>query len=286
MSWKSILAPLSGTDRDLSALTVAAELARRFDAFADVLFVEADPAEAAPMLGEGISGMVVEQVMRSAEKEMSNRKAQAEKSFKTKLSESGLAQGDAPVEGGAMSFRTLTGREDRLVAEIGRLRDVVLVPNQAASRNDIQAAMTMESALMSSGRPVIVSPPKPGKAGRRIAIAWNGGVEAAHAVNSALPVLRLADSVVVLSAATQKTNPQVQSGLVDYLGWHGVDARNEIIEPGDRAVGEALLEAAGDHDSDMLVMGGYGHSRMREMIFGGVTRYALTNAEIAVLITH
>ncbi|MFP3345195.1 hypothetical protein R0J87_22205, partial [Halomonas sp. SIMBA_159] len=85
-----------GTQRDDAALNLAAELARKFDAFADTLFVEADPADAAPMLGEGISGMVVEQVMRSAEKEMASRRARAEEAFGRSLSATGMARGDAP----------------------------------------------------------------------------------------------------------------------------------------------------------------------------------------------
>jgi nucleotide-binding universal stress UspA family protein len=133
---------------------------------------------------------------------------------------------------------------------------------------------------------VIVAPAKAKPVGKSLAVAWNGGVESAHAVYAALPLLQKADRVTVLTAPTQKTDPDVQSGLVDYLGWHGVNAKAEVVEPGERAVGEALLEAANDQSCDLLIMGGYGHSRMRELIFGGVTRYALSHAEIAVLITH
>jgi len=283
-----ILAPLSGMESDRSSLKTAIALAERHGAHIDAVFVKADPLEAAPMIGEAGSGLVVEQVMRAAEKEIETRAGNARATFDEIVGSSGLALREEPGETGtpSIAFRLATGREDTVVAELGRLSDLVVLPNQAKATSDIQAAVTLEGALMASARPVLVSSTSGGPAGARIAIAWNGGVEAAHSVFAALPFLALADDVAVVSATTAKSRANNAEALVRYLGWHGVRASAHQIEPGDQPVGGAILDVAGQFNADLLVMGGYGHSRMRELIFGGVTRYALSHATIAVLMTH
>jgi len=275
-------------EADASSLTTAIALAKRFDAHIRVLHAKSDPTDSAPLIGEGMSGIVMEQVMRASQSEIDKRESAAKIRFNEALQSSGLQETTTPlgVVGGTMSFREIEGREDQLFAEIGRLCDLIVLPSQEVGDGSVQAAVTMEAALMSSGRPVLVSSPSGGDVGRHVAVAWNGGREAAHAVQAAMPMLVQADQVHILTVGTEKTDVTRADGLVDYLAWHGITAELSKLEPHKGSTGEALMSAAGERDCDVIVMGGYGHSRMRELIFGGVTRYALNHAPIAVLMAH
>ncbi len=288
MTLKVILSPLSGTDADTSALATAIELGKRFDAHVRVLHAKSDPTDSAPLIGEGMSGIVMEQVMRASQSEIDKRESAAKIKFNDALKTSGLQEAATPVDssGASMSFREIEGREDQLVSEFGRLCDIIVLPNQEVGDGSVQAAVTMEAALMSSGRPVLVSSPDGGDVGANVAVAWNGGREAAHAVEAALPILAQADQVHILTVGTEKTDVTRADGLVDYLAWHGIDAKLSKLEPQRGSTGVALMAAADELKCDLIVMGGYGHSRMRELIFGGVTRYALNHAPIAVLMAH
>jgi nucleotide-binding universal stress UspA family protein len=133
---------------------------------------------------------------------------------------------------------------------------------------------------------VLVAPPKaPAKLGGTVAIAWNGSAQAARAVEGALPFLAGA-KVTVLTAAEKDEFVAAPAELSAYLAWHGVSASTATVEADSDAAGEALLAEAGKLGADLLVMGGYGHSRVREVILGGVTYHVLGNAEIPVLMAH
>jgi nucleotide-binding universal stress UspA family protein len=101
-----------------------------------------------------------------------------------------------------------------------------------------------------------------------------------------LPFLRAADHVMVLTAETSATEAAAGRRIAEYLTWQGVNPALTLLQPGSKSVGEAVVEKAVELKADLLVMGGYGHSRMREMILGGVTRYVLNHAGLPVLMTH
>jgi nucleotide-binding universal stress UspA family protein len=142
-----------------------------------------------------------------------------------------------------------------------------------------------------SGRPVLIVPHTPRKkfALKRVLVAWNGRREATRAVFDALPILKKADAVEVMWL-----NPQygVQMGdlpaadLCAALARHGVKCEESAAISPKSSVGETLLFEATKYDWDVLVMGCYGHSRLREFILGGASRYVLKNMTIPVLMSH
>jgi len=285
---KVVLSPLSGTEADASSLATAIALGTRFGAHVKAIHTKSDPTDSAPLIGEGMSGIVMEQVMRASQTEIDKRESAAKITFDKAQATSGLRLAAAPTgeAGGSMSYLEIEGREDQLVAEYGRLSDLIVLPNQAVGDGSVQAAVTLEAALMSSGRPVLISSPEGGPTGASVAIAWNGGREVAHTVQAAMPLLAQADQVHILTVGTEKTDVTRGDGLVDYLAWHDIPAQLSKLQPQRGSTGDALMTAAGERGCDMIVMGGYGHSRMRELIFGGVTRHALNHAQIAVLMAH
>ena len=121
--------------------------------------------------------------------------------------------------------------------------------------------------------------------GERVAIAWNDSAEAARALAFALPFVEAASVVHVLTAETWRTQFEATEDLADYLEWRGIMCERRAIEAEDD-VGAALLQAASAAGADLLVMGGYGRSRLRELVLGGVTRHVLTHAQLPVLLAH
>lgn len=145
--------------------------------------------------------------------------------------------------------------------------------------------------MLACGRPVLVLPhaARCDLPAKRIAIAWNGTREAARAVADALPFLSDAEVVRVFGVSDEGDDrgcDQDAQKLVDHLAQHGIRAGAEQLAAMGIDVGEIILSRAGELDCDLLVMGGYGHSRAREFMIGGVTRTILRDARIPVLLSH
>ena len=132
----------------------------------------------------------------------------------------------------------------------------------------------------------VVPPRPPAELCRRVAIAWNGTVEAGRAIAAALSLLAGAARILVLSVGEEGKPGSAARDVVEYLAWHGIEAAAETLEASPRSVAGVLLEAASAASTDLLVMGAYTRSRLHRLIFGGVTREVLEGAEIPVLMAH
>jgi nucleotide-binding universal stress UspA family protein len=140
-----------------------------------------------------------------------------------------------------------------------------------------------EGVLFGSGRPLLVIPPdwKADDIGRRIIIAWNGGREAARAVAAATPLLERADKITILTVvanAADKLASDAPEALAAHLGRCGLAAEVRLIERRGRTEAEVFSEERRKHGADLIVMGGYGHARLQEMVFGGLTRALIGDA--------
>ena len=215
-----------------------------------------------------------------------------------------LARGDAaaaacakalvescPVAGGAsVEWRDVEGDLVDTVALHARYSDLVVV-GQSVEGTDAVPALA-DSLLLTVGRPVLVVPyaGKFPSLGRRVLVAWNASREATRAVHDALPILEWADLVHVMAINPSRGRtghgdiPGADIGL--HLSRHGVNAVCEHITADDLDAGDMLLSRAADEDADLIVMGGYGHSRMRELVLGGVTRHLLSHMTVPVLFSH
>lgn len=126
----------------------------------------------------------------------------------------------------------------------------------------------------------------PKTVGTNVVIGWDGSVEAAHAITAARPFLTQAEKVEILNVEKGDLDPAVADMLSDYLELHGIESSEHLIDAGSRPVGEVMLEQASNAGCDLLVMGGYGHSRIRELLLGGVTRFIISHATVPVLLAH
>jgi nucleotide-binding universal stress UspA family protein len=183
---------------------------------------------------------------------------------------------------------SIAGASDQL-GRIGRRFDLIVVgqPDRKASAPD---EIIDEGVLFGSGRPVIFVPfiHKGGMALDRIMICWDGSRTAARAVADALPLLKKAKQVevVIVSDKPNKADELPGADLGQHLARHGLKVEVKRITSPDIDVPSTILSHAADSSADMIVMGGYGHSRLREFILGGVTRGLLESMTVPVLMSH
>ncbi len=289
MPYKSILVPLDGSESCGVALTCADQVAQRMGAHLNVMHVQADTKEAVPLLGEGMSGAMIEEMIDLADRDASDRAQSAHTCYESFCQNNQVSVSQSPTgeDGVTVSWRQEVGREDELVANFGRVSDLIVIA-QPLGEAERPSLMTLHAAIFETGKPVLLVPPSlPGQIGKTIIISWNGTAEAARAVEGALPLLRLAERVVVVSVETEKARSRVTGAeLATHLSWHGVQAEVKGISPSARTVGEAVVTECQQENADLLVMGAYTHSRLIQIILGGVTRHVIAETKIPVLMAH
>ena len=174
-------------------------------------------------------------------------------------------------------------------ARIARRFDLAIVP-QAEPKGGSVEELIAETTLFESGRPMIVVPyiqKSPLKLDL-VMVCWDGGRQAARAINDAMPLLAKAGRVEVVIVANEPGKQDEIEGadIGKHLARHGLKVEVKRISAGKIDVGAALLSHAADNATDFVVMGGYGHSRLRQFILGGVTRSILQSMTAPVLMAH
>jgi nucleotide-binding universal stress UspA family protein len=178
-----------------------------------------------------------------------------------------------------------------VVMEHGRSADLI-VAGQTDPDWDLSPLMDFPERLaLESGRPVLVVPyvGRYPKIGQNVVIAWKAGRESARAAFDALPILQQARTVQILEIKERRDDSKgltAETSIAASLGRHGIKpvVRSQVV--GDIAVGDEILSRLADLDADVLVMGAYGHSRMRELVFGGVTRHIARHMTVPTLLSH
>jgi nucleotide-binding universal stress UspA family protein len=285
---RKILLPLTGTAAGEAALATALMIARNWNAHVLALHVRVDSRDVAPLAGEGLSGAMIEEMMSATEKESGDRAHAVRGLFERFVARHEVTVGDARP--GAMhataSFAAVTGREEDLVAQQARLADLTMVPHPDAGE-DVSSSDALHAVLFDSGRPVMISPQvAPATIGTRICLAWNGTAESAASALAALPWMQRAEAVRILSADGYQRRGPAAPELAAYLALHDVHADIEMFHSVGNSVGAGLLAAANRFGCDLLSMGAYSHSRLRQLILGGVTRHVLENANLPVMMTR
>jgi nucleotide-binding universal stress UspA family protein len=294
MGIHTIIFAASGGSAGHGAADLACRLARRFEAHVEGFHVRADPRQAALAFGDGFGSPVVGDLIERTAQEVAEAAARAKEQFDKSIAAHNLplrSEPPAVKPGEAASFeataawREETGYAGDLVARRARLFDLVVL-GRSERVVDQPHTDVLEDTILNCGRPVLLAPAEPPpEIGATVAIAWNASAEAARAVAGALPFLRRAKAVRVLTAGA--TDTADGTALVQALAWRGIaaTARHRAPLPG-VAVGQQLLAAAREENADMLVMGGYGKAPWREMLLGGATRQVVGTSLLPILIAH
>ncbi len=292
MALRKLLLPLTGTETaggaGDAALATAWQIATSFRAHLQVLHVRLDSRDVAPLAGEGLSGAMIEDMMTASEAQSTKRSNSLQTLF-SRFVQANAVPLETPAHDGdhaSASFVTVTGREDDLVAQLARLADLTVVPHPEA-HEDLSSSDALHAVLFDSGRPVLIAPRAPAATvGARVCVAWNGTAESSAAVMAAMPWLQQAAGVRILRSDEYHRRGPRAGALHDYLTLHGVDSEIATFRSIDREVGAGLLQAAREFDADLLVMGAYSHSRIRQLILGGVTRHVLEHSTLPVLMNR
>lgn len=285
MSFGVILAPVSDAEVGRSTLETAAAVGRTFGAHVDVLHVRTDPRQIIPYVGEGLSGALVDEVVAAAATDSGRRETDVQAMFADITETRMTPVAHVPQQGFSMAWRLDEGREDERAAVWARTADLAIAPRPTATAEAATTAL-FEALVFEGGLPVLLAPPKtPASVGKRVLIGWNGGAECARAIGSAMPFLETADAVKIISTPGWLDGMASIDRVAERLAWRGIAAETEE-RPGESAadIGRSLLAAATDFNADLIVMGAYTQSRIRQMILGGATRHAVSHAECAVLL--
>jgi nucleotide-binding universal stress UspA family protein len=224
--------------------------------------------------------------------------SQAWEALREEAAQSAQAFQDACRAAGVKSFETLVDETDKAHALVRNARcSDLTVLSQADPGAPSQRAMQdlIEQVVLNSARPTLMLP----YAGRfelpprRVMVAWDDSTEAARAVSDALPVLAQARQVDIVSWLEPGRSPSEArvrarlERLQRWLGWHGVSAQSHMeTVAGGSGIADAMLSRAADYQSELIVMGAYGHSRWSERLLGGATRGLLQAMTVPVLMSH
>jgi nucleotide-binding universal stress UspA family protein len=189
----------------------------------------------------------------------------------------------------ALSYTWLTDAPSGhdFVGSYGRVFDVIVLARPGDEWQS-PSMITLESALFESGRPVLIAPPSPPRSlGTNILVAWNNSTEQARTMADAMPLLRLAQRITILTVEGATVAGPSGEQMAQSLQLNGIAAETVTMKPtGKRSAGEIILAKADELGCDLVIKGAYTQSRLRQMIFGGTTRHVLANARLPVLMAH
>jgi nucleotide-binding universal stress UspA family protein len=278
--FKDLVVPVTTTPGDADAIDAAIDLAAHFGAHVSILEMVDLPMPTANPWGlpDVAMGDVYSRLRAQGEVNVAKRKTQ-------------LA--NAPVQVDVRLVESLFAEPARMAAHCAHYADLAVVAGGANASAEGEIAHAYFSALLlESGRPVLVVPPRTRDARppRRVLLAWRPTAEAARAVHDALPFLIAAEHVDVVAidppGGDRGDGQQPGADIATHLARHGVRVNVVVRESRGRAVSSILLEHAREMPAQLIVAGGYGHSRLREWVMGGVTRELLVSSPVPLLFSH
>jgi nucleotide-binding universal stress UspA family protein len=200
----------------------------------------------------------------------------------------------AAAAGVTMDAHVVEGQVIPILREHSKYSDLLMLGQDQPDDPD-NASYGLADALLFEGACACMVVPHSGKLalpGKRILLTWNASRESAHALREAMPMLKTAETLVVLSSEPDDADATIARGhphadeLARFLESHGIESVSSGINDLDISASDAILGQAAEMDADMIVMGAYGHARLREIILGGVTRDLLKQSPIPLFLAH
>jgi len=280
---KTILVPYHDARSAEAAISAAVLVARRFGGYVEGLLVREGPH-----LGLGERFNVPTDYLSDVAKQWRVFADTAREQYMRIVRDRGLPIGEleSEADGPVAGWREIEGVESHVIGEYGRLFDIIVI---GRSSDDSVASWqeTCESALFESGRPVLIADgDRVAEIGKTIVVAWNGSTEAARTVAHAMPLLKEAKRVLVLSVEGGMMPGPLGRDLATHLIRDGVSAEALTIDSAGLPIGEAIIEETERQQADLLVKGAFTRSRLRQVIFGGATQHILSSATLPVLMAH
>jgi nucleotide-binding universal stress UspA family protein len=287
---RTILVPVSGSETDRVVLSAAWEIAQPLQAHLEFLHLRLKLEEAvarSPHIDIG-RGVAMRDALGDLAREQANLSASALNYVRQFCVEHGIASCDRPIGVAGLSADCLekSGPGAATLLFYARHNDLTVLGR--AQHADCMPTTLIEEVLLDSGRPLLIVPRRvPRPLLETVVVGWKESAASARAIAAALPLLQLARRVVIINVA-EDNSPGLEAldSVRRQLAWHEITA--EVLRLGDGiATADSLLSGAvADLKAGLLVIGGFGHSRLREAVFGGVTRSLVKSAEFPIFIAH
>jgi nucleotide-binding universal stress UspA family protein len=287
---KSILVPTGGSDQDKCLFETALAAARPFAAHLNFLHVRVSAGQSAMQVphADFASGPALRDTLVQLERKAETRSIAAAQHIRDFCERSKIALCDVPHSASAVSasWREDIGDPLRRITFHARHHDLVVVAR--AKRPNGLPADFIDLLLLSCGRPVLIAGSTPPQTlTKTVMVCWRESADAARAVTAATPFLTQAKRVVFASVAERSHSAtSTLAGIARQFEWNGIPVETKLISPNGRSPKELLPLAAEECDADLVVMGAYGHSHLREVIFGGCTQDFINHAAKPVLLMH
>lgn len=288
MSSDVILAYLDSTETETAVLNTALALARPLGGHIDALFVRPDPSKNIHAYEEGFHADSFVPLRTAIERRWTALSTNIFDRFeKWRMAAELHSRYEPNGASPSVEWREIIGDDHDVIKRVGLLTDIIVMAHGNGRINGAGEPI-FETALLGTGHPVVLAPPRAHSGLRleKILVAWNSSPEAARAVSAAMPLLSKASEVRVFSAREGNVSDQSAEEMAEYLNWHAVRASVCSSRSEKNSTSEAVLAAAKRNRADLLVMGAYTHTRLRELAFGGVTRHILNHATLPVFMSH
>ena len=286
MAIRTILACTSGGTASDGAIELGCRFARRFEAHLEGFHVKPDLRDVLMYAGDGFGLSLAGDWIDQFGAETAAKAAKTKAAFTAAVARHGLAMTEAPPKVGPSAvWREETGYAPLLVSSHARFFDLAVL-GRSDRIVDEPHSDTVEETLIRSGRPVLLAPAQvPPALGNTIAFGWNGSPAAVRVLAASLPLLAGARAIFVITVGDR--HQESAGDVIEYLGRQGITAtRRHVRAVSGVGAGEQLLAAARDEEADLLVMGGYGQTPWREMLFGGATREVVGTSLLPLLLSH
>lgn len=271
---KTILVPINQENGMRERLDFSIQMANKFDAHIKALQIIL-PLEDTVSRSLYSTPALIADVYNNVKKHREKETSSVRKKYEKILKKSGVLYDWCKERGDSVELLYLHARA----------ADLTIINQENDDLADIMGSTN--DFIIGSGLPVIAIPTDGAKdfSGKNILVAWDGGKECAKATHAALPFLRLADKVTVVTISEEKKMEVPEAEICVHLARHGVNA--EALTVSDNVpVGKRLLDTAESTDADLIVAGAWGHQRLKELIFGGVTRKLISNQKKVVFLAH
>ncbi|MCC7276236.1 MAG: universal stress protein [Alphaproteobacteria bacterium] len=276
MTVKTILVHLANDGQAETRLGAAAALARRLQAHVTALYVTAPAHMPAAIVGRAASAAYIGEAMAIA-----REKAEA---MRATVAET------ARREGLSVELHVVDGEPIDAIKAESRFADIALVgQNPALTLDDVVALHPMEELPLMTACPCLVLPhgrPAPATIGRRALVGWKDSHTTARALHRAVPLLESTQSTILVAINETGAPDPTADAAATFLARHGIAVEVRVQAGPDRDCGAILLANAAASAADLLVMGAYGHTRWREMVFGGATAHVSRYMTLPVLFAH
>jgi nucleotide-binding universal stress UspA family protein len=271
MPFRKILVPLAGINTDSTAIDTALQLSREFEAHIEALYAERARGERAR--DDAIEPGAFMEVNRVRALFFERCKSYSNERFDNQVANKLSA-----------TFLEQQGTEAELIAEHGRVSDLIVFSHPGSSDSD-WPSISIQSALRETARPVLIVASPMEQIGKRNVIAWNGSLEAARAIAFAIPILSRGASTLVVTIGNHRVRPSGNE-VVDYLKSHGIQSESTVVPIEKSSESSALLAVCLDAGADLIILGAFTRYRTGRPSFGSMTVEMITQNRIPVFMTN